>query len=820
MPISHRSIRTILLHTLLATAGGAGICFTAAPAIAQEKPRSFSQGTMILPRALQRIAGAYGVTVHYDPAGIDNVSARPVRNATSAIDAVRQATMIADISVTQDENGDIVVKRDEASTDDIIVTAVRDEAETNLNVNSAATSTRTGKSLREQPRSTSVVTARLIADQQVQSVQEALRNVSGVSATAGTQGLPNFAVRGFAADTLTNGLVGSPGGLQPVAGLERVEVLKGPDAVLAGANNLGGIVNIVTKRPVAQPLLNATLEYASFNDRKIVIDASNALNLDRTFSARLVAEAAKADRNYQGYKGRSEYLFAPSLRYKTAISDFVVGLSTSDVFTPINPTTSVNRNFTDRNVLYPQSRTPILNRDQGVRLGVTREYFDFSQKVTDWLTLVARGEHAATNRTIRVFLPFSGFTPAADNLVTYLGNVTGNRVRSNALDSYARLNFKTGPIKHTVSVGGNYSKNVDTTSYDTGGLDLYQVNVLTGAASTFFPPIVPVATAPLLFPSVDQFVSNARQTGFYIQDFAEFGSLKLIGALRINRYRAKNVNIDPEFSQFDTDLLFSSTLPSFGAVYDITRNVSVFANYQRGYQPGDANINRASTAPGAFTGALLPDIKTRNVEGGLKVDLFNRRLSIVASYYDNRQSNIIDSQTIPDTTFVLDGQHSRGFEFDANGRILPGWNLSATFSRAKFEYLDPTDFFQVVIGQPETRYSLFTSYEPTSGSFKGLGASAGIYGNSRSFAYGGAIGPDVGAFDNGADIPVFASFRPYVPASRQFDANLYFKIEGARLNLGVKNLFDRRNYSQAPTFDFIPLSEPRTFRATLTYSFF
>lgn len=825
----NRSIRTIMLHSLLMSTVGAGTLMSAAPASAQEKTSTFSQGSMILPRALQSIGGAYGVTVEYDPVALENITARPVRNATSAIDAVRQAAMITGISVTQDASGNIVVKRAEDSGDDIIVTAIRDEAETNLNVSSAATSTRTGKTLREQPRSTAVVTGKLIADQQAQTIQEALRNVSGVSASAGTQGLPNFGVRGFSASTLTNGLNGSSGGLQPVAGLERVEVLKGPDAVLAGAGNLGGVVNIVTKRPIAQPLLNLSVEFGSFEDKKVVIDASNALNLDRTFSARIVAQAAKAERNYQGYDGREEYLFAPSLRYKTATSDFVIGISTSDVFSPINPTTSINRNFTDRNVLYPQLRTPFITPNQGIRLGVTREYFDVTQKITDWVTLVARGEHALSVTTIRGFLPAGALTtsfdtePATENSLTYRSNISGRRTPSNAFDAYARLNFATGPVKHTLSVGANYSWRSATTLYAEDPSRYYQVNQLTGAVSTFefFQPLVPATNIqPLGFPTQPDFYSTDEQTGIYLQDFVEFGPLKLIGAVRINKYRVATGYFDPGSVQYNETLRYSSTLPSFGAVYDISNNISVFANYQRGYLPGGSNFDAGSTVVGAFTGLILPDIKSRNIEGGVKVDLFNRRLSVVASYFDNLQSNSVDSQTIPGATFLIDGQRSRGFEFDVNGRILPGWNVSASFSHTQFKYAKPTVVFQAVTSEPETHYSLFTSYEPTSGSLQGFGASAGIYGSSSSFVYSGEIQPGVGAFDNGANSPAFATFRPFVPGTRQVDANLYFKLGGARLNLGVKNLFNRRNYSPAPTYDFIPLADPRTFRATLTYSFY
>lgn len=808
---------------------------------ARRESSSLTQGPEGLSRALQRIGRHFGVSITFDSADVGGSQSRVVRDAVNAYDAVVQATNGTGLSYERRPDGSLHVFRRENSGQDIIVTAVRDEAETNLSVNSAASSTRTGKSLRDQPRSTAVVGAKLIADQQVQSIQEALRNVSSTTASGGTQGIPTFTVRGYTATALTNGLNTASGSAQPVAGLERIEVLKGPDVVLAGADNLGGVVNVVTKRPTATPLLNVDLEYASFDDKKITIDASNALNPDRTVSARIVAEAAKAQRTYQGYDGREEYLLAPSLRFKNVNSDLIVGISASTVFSPIPSATIIDKNYTDREMIRAFRRMPLGPKRQGVRLGVTREYFDFTQRVTSWLTLVARGEHAFTTTDLALYLPGFAAQPASTNQYVYNGNAQQNRTSSNAVDSYARLNFATGFIKHTVSAGFNYSRQQQTIVYPVAALPLYQFNLVTGAATAFPPPFNPVTTFPKVPGStVPNYLIPTRQSGFYIQDFLEIGPLKLIGAVRINKYQNGITFFDPAQVKYNTRANFSSTLPSFGVVYDLLDNVSLYANYQRGYSPGSTNTLRSSTVAGAYTGANFPDIKTRNIEGGLKIDAFNRRFSIVADYYQNRQSNLVDTSTVPGTAFLIPGQVGKGVELDVNGRIMPGWSLVGSVSHTKFSQSQATPLLQVVRAQPEDKYSLFTSYEPGAGPLKGFGVSAGIYGNSRSFTYAGAIDPNNtaasvanrGAFYNGtrrangtlaqqaAAAGTFAAFRPYVPASRQVDANMYYSIAGAKLTLGVKNLFDRRNYVPTLTSDFIPVANPRTYRATLSFRFY
>jgi hypothetical protein len=173
---------------------------------------------------------------------------------------------------------------------DIVVTARRDEAETNVLVRQASTSDRTGLSLREQPRNTQVISAKTIEEQQGLSVVDALQNAGGVTAQANNYaGNPSYTVRGFYAAGLVNGLPG--GAAQPIANVERVEILKGPDAILSGFGSLGGNINVVTKKPSAEERLTASMDAGSLGLVRGVIDANNAINADKTLSGRVVASA-------------------------------------------------------------------------------------------------------------------------------------------------------------------------------------------------------------------------------------------------------------------------------------------------------------------------------------------------------------------------------------------------------------------------------------------------------------------------------------------------------------------------------------------------
>ncbi|MDF0546030.1 TonB-dependent receptor [Sphingobium sp. H39-3-25] len=750
------------------------MCSTS-PVFAQGQATVIQHRADTLSVTLRAIATQTGITIRFDPKKLAEIKGRPV-DATSAREAIAQAIEGTSLNLSgNDEVGYHVGKDNVAmgSDGDIVVTAQRDEAEKRYLVRTTASSTRDGKMLRDQPQSATVVSSKLLADQQIQTVAEALRNAAGATVNLGNgQGNASYTVRGFFAQPLTGGLRDPSALTQPVINVERVEVLKGPAALLAGADNLGGSVNIVTKKPIAQPLLNATLEYGSFEDVRAALDASTALDPDKHFSTRFVGQYARADRNAGHYDGRFENLIAPSLRYKDAKFDLTVGVEYSDVRAPSPPFGAFN--FAGQ--LIDLTDKGIGPKDSGIRVETRRTFYDAQWAPTNWLTLVSRSQISWTDTALKLYGLQVNTSPTNSILVK---NDETQRVRTGATDNYARLNFNTGLIKHTVSVGINYTnyRNQDYVPQSTADTTL--MGNLFGAAPLPYAAFRPDVSW--------NYTAVVRQTGYYGQDLMEWGPVHVLGALRHSKFTSRTTTAAGPSQNGD-----SSLTPQVGAMLDLTRRLSIYANYIQGFLPqflidGDGNP--------------LPPQKSRNIEAGLKWDIVPDRLAFNASVFRLRQSNL--PVAIPGRRGrynIIDGQESRGIEADLTGEILRGWDIAASYSYGTYKLLNPTAARAVVAGQPEHRYSLFTRYTVQDGSLKSLGGAIGLYGFSKSNV------DQIGRF--------------VLPAQKSVNANIYYDFKRFSLNVGVDNLLDDKVYGVSTASTTIPVDPVRTYRVTLIYHAF
>jgi len=767
--------RCVLQSVLLMSASIAALLSPSGTAAAQR--RSITIGAMDLSAALNEIVRQSGDAIAYDPDAVPGRRSAPVHDAPDALSAVGMAIAGSGMSVYVNPEGVITVVQD------IVVTAGRDEAETSFRVNGAQSSNRSGKSLRELPQGTQVVTSALIRQQQVITLNDALRNSAGVVNNLGNvQGTPSFTIRGSVAGALQNG-VASNGSTTPVDTIERIEVLKGPAAILAGADNLGGVINLVDKRPSADPILDMLLQYGTFDDRKIVVDASNALNDSRTLSARVIGVQAGSERSFGGYRGRREKVLAPSLRYKTGTADYIVGLNTSSTVKPLE-------NFRILNPVEPgrflDTAGRLGERDQGFRNDVTRFYGSAEQKVASWLTLVARGSHTRDRLRARLIAPAGYADPDDFYSLLAFNQSFDNRQRITSVDSYARLEFTTGPLKHTVTAGYSYVKS-SFASFNAPS---------TEASLLFFDPRndnsgLIVTRAPV----ERSFRSDSRQQGYYIQDFVDIGPLHLLAGIRRNKFTStttvygfnEDLASDPAVTKADT--------PNFGAVFDVTKNVSVYGNFSKGFSP-----TFGLTCDGQPIG--VPD--SQNLEAGLKADLFSRRLSFTASAYRLRegQTTIDDfACSLPDRVRSVGGIESKGVELDLNGQITPGLSVSASYTFADYRFQDSVaQFGTVPSARYRHKYSAYVTYDIRNGALQGLGLAGGVFGNGKSFV------------DFDGQLPL--------PAQVQLDGNLIYRAGPAMLNLGVKNLTNRRLNAVSSNPTYVAFLQPRTIMATLTYSFF
>jgi iron complex outermembrane recepter protein len=217
---------------------------------------------------------------------------------------------------TQDESA---AQQDEPI--ELVVTGEQD----GYRVTDSSTGTRTDTPLRDIPQSIQVVPRQVIEDQGVTNLREALRNVPGVSQGTNPSGRGAFdlpVIRGFSAgsDILRNGLKDPTNqyiGFE-AAGLERIEVLKGPASVLFGQGSLGGVVNYVTKQPLTEPYYSLEASVGNFNFYRGAFDFSGPLNDSQTLLYRLNA-AASTTESFLDFYDEQKYFVAPVLSWQ--ISD-------------------------------------------------------------------------------------------------------------------------------------------------------------------------------------------------------------------------------------------------------------------------------------------------------------------------------------------------------------------------------------------------------------------------------------------------------------------------------------------------------------------
>ena len=179
----------------------------------------------------------------------------------------------------------------------------------------ATSGTKTNAPLRDVPQTINVVPARVLEDQHVNSMQDALKNVPGVSFSHGDGQRDQVSIRGFSAiaDQYVDGFRDDALYFRDLSNIERVDVIKGPAAVLYGRGSAGGLINRISKKP-GKDITAANLSLGSWKDRRLEADLGRA-NGDQSLSWRLTGAIEKAD-NYRHQQFLDRKAIAPSAQIR------------------------------------------------------------------------------------------------------------------------------------------------------------------------------------------------------------------------------------------------------------------------------------------------------------------------------------------------------------------------------------------------------------------------------------------------------------------------------------------------------------------------
>jgi iron complex outermembrane recepter protein len=675
--------------------------------------------------------------------------------------------------------------------EEIEIIATGEAEENNYYVPDATTATRTDTPLRDVPQSIQVIPRKVIEDQGITRIGDALRNVSGVTPQRDFGNVSDrFSIRGFDnSRTLRNGFqsgfdLGATTTTAPNV-VERIEVLKGPASVLYGQVQPGGVVNYVTKKPLDRPFYNLEFSAGSFSLIEPALDFSGPLTADQKLTYRFNLSYQNGG-NFRDFVDSEILAIAPVISYQfsddTSLTfeyEYLESNLTADDGLPIDP------------VIFEIPRERFLgDPDDFIDTKTHSFYLTLDHRFNENIKLRS-GFAAQTADDSSSFLRLFEFDSESGQMSRFFneGEAFGD---SYSWQTDLISKFKTGSVKHQLLAGFELARSSSGTDNSEGYDDLeadiaLPINVFNPQYDTVIPDI--------RNSSFNQ--KNTLNTlGFYLQDQVTLlPNLKLLAGGRYDF--AKNES--DSFEEYSGEIISSSNefdneafSPRVGLVYQPIEPISLFASYSRSFVP-----NTATTSDGEV---IEPERGTQ-YEVGVKGEFGDFSTTLAA--YEITKTNVARTDPLdPDFSIPVGEVKSRGIELDLAGEPINGWNIIASlFFNDAFisvgDEFNPED--DTLINAPGSGASLWTSYEIQKGKFKGFGLGGGLF-------Y---------VADVEAQIPNDFVLPSYVRA----DASLFYNRDTWRVQLNFKNLFDKEYFESSQNSSLIFPGAPFTVLGSISAEF-
>ena len=631
--------------------------------------------------------------------------------------------LVQTVDAAEEEPEDEEADETEGESLRIVVTG---EESSRYVIPTATTGTRTNTPLRDIPQSIQVIPREVLEDQQVTELDDALRNVSGVTpARSGNDGTGlRLNVRGFEdASVLRDGFrltFGGSGAIssQDLSNIEQIEVLKGPAAILFGVTEPGGVVNLVTEQPLSEPFYELGLRAGNRGFLEPSIDISGPLTEDGRLLYRLNASYRTED-YFRDFDTDIERVFiAPvvsaQISDRTDLSLYLEYLNEERPadFGLIAIGDEVADIPLDRALGEPDD----FSENETLRVGYT-----FEHRFSDSLTLrnafsYYNVDFDSLNTSTFGFLGFDESTGELSRATIFLGDGDPS---TEIFDLQTNLvaEFNTGDIEHTVLAG------VDLFRQDDGSL--LRANVFSPVSLNIFDPVYGNAADedPVNLPITFDSTSQTDALGVYLQNqVALLDNLNLLLGIRYDTFEQDTTNNPSFFAPTASESTRSDDgfSPRVGVVYQPIEEVSLFTSYRRTFAP-----NTATTV----AGDILEPERGEQFEIGAKAELLSGRLAASLAYFDITLQNVATPDpNFPRFSVATGKQRSQGVEFDLIGEILPGWNLVTNYAYTDARITEDNSGLEGnrLYSVPEHNVNLWTTYDIQAGPLEGLGFGLGL----------------------------------------------------------------------------------------------
>ncbi|GAA3996504.1 TonB-dependent siderophore receptor [Sphingomonas humi] len=686
--------------------------------------------------------------------------------------------------------GDAAAGQDAAQV--VVVTGSREE----YGVKTTITGTKTNTAVRNIPQAMSIVSEAQIEDQSLRSVGDLLMFVPGATPGTGEANRDQLTLRGnnTTADFFVDGLRDDAQYFRDFYNLDRVEVLKGPNAMIFGRGGGGGVINRVTKRA------------GLTNDRQFIISH------DSEGGTRLTADDNMRLAGALGLRLNGVWEHGDSFRDFTKIKRY-----------GINPTLGWQPGADTRVDLSYEYFHDRRTTDRGIpsRAGRPLEGFDSaffgdpanSTSNADVQIATAAFEHKFSDTLLlRHRTQFADYDKFYENVYPSAAVSAAGTV---AIGAYSSRNDRQNLISQTDVVWDGNLAGFDQTwlfGFELGrqqsrnqrlsGRFLNGAGVVTPSLGTVTLANPTVARRIDFFRAASDVDNDTRATigAAYAQtQLKPTDWLELVAGLRFDRFHLKVDDERPEVATFArTDNLVS---PRFGLVLKPTKTLSIYTGYSRSFLPQSGDQYGGLTQT---TAALKPE-RFDNIEAGAKWELLDGLLATAAIYQLDRKNTQAPNPVLGQPNLLTGATRTRGLELGVERSVASRLQVSAGYAWQDSEIRRSTTAApagRAVPLVPRHSFSLWTKYQAT----RDFAAGLGLLARSKSFASLGGAGA--------------VSTATVLPGYSRLDGALYYKLlPGIEAQLNVENLTNRDYFPTAHNDNNIAPGAPRTARLSLKADF-
>jgi len=677
--------------------------------------------------------------------------------------------------------------------------------------NSTSVATKSNTALVNIPQSMSAITKDFIRDQNFQNLTDVTRYVPGVAVHQGEGNRDELVIRGVdsSANFFVNGFRDDVQYFRDFYNAQSIEVLKGPSALTFGRGAGGGLLNRTLKEADGTRVYEATAQTGSWGDRRVTLDAGQAINANVAARLNVFYEGADAFRDFnhlERYGINPTVTLRPDEDTKIKLSyEYFHDDRTADRGNPsLTPFGGASRfnpaaPFAPNGDLQTFFGSPRLNQAVStVQTGMAIIEHDFGNGLT-----VRNGTIIADyDKFYQNIYPGNGPLAGAVNTAQTAFNLAAYNHTTNRENIFNQTDFvykaALGPVFHTLAFGTEFGRQT--------GVDIRNTGVFPNGTNTLVQnPFAPTYFGPITF--IHHFTgvngdgvttpdSNSRyglnvESG-YVRDTAEFGKmLQLIGGVRFDRFDMSATDMNTNTSRQRTDDRLS---PAAAIIVKPMETLSFYTMYSVSYLPASGD-QFSSLTDGTL---ILTPQKFVTEEFGAKWNINPKLLYSAAVYNLDRTNQPLADGNRPGFFFPSGATRVQGFESNLVGYVTPDWQTTFAYAYTDAKIVNATSA-TIVPGNrvqlvPYNQFAWWNKYQIT----PVWAASLGVIYFSDSFANS----------DDTVRLPGFW----------RFDAGLFANIDrNWRAQLTVENIFNRGYWASADGNNNISPGQGRTARLKVSY---